>query len=79
MIRVTPTKVQYYYMRQSVYGFAMIRRWARLADVFVATKQNQTKWKKARRANDALVKAYREAAVLGQALEREALKSHSSL
>jgi hypothetical protein len=73
VIRATPTRVQYYYMRQSFLGFALIRRWASSADVFPATPQNQAKWKQAQRSNEELVKAHREAALSdGEPLEPEA-------
>lgn len=76
MIRATPTRVQYYYMRQSLLGFAMIRRWALLADVFEATPENTAKWKKAKRENNKLVKALRDAALSQEEpLEPEASKA----
>lgn len=76
VIKVTPTRVQYYYMRQSFLGFAMIRRWAKREDVFQASPLERVKWKEAQKANDELVRAHREAALSkDEPLDPEARKA----
>lgn len=63
VIKVTPTRCQYYYMRQHLMGFAMIRRWAKLEDVHPATRKNKERWKTAQQENRKLAEAYRDAAL----------------
>lgn len=74
VIKVTPTRVQFYYMRRGPLSFSMIRRWALIEDVRPATAMNRRVWDRAVEENGELVRAIREVYVT----DKEAMKGYAS-